>query len=80
MNINKRKKIMTKRLALFGTLLTTCALALSACGSSGGTTEEAAAPSKAEASKPASGTLRLFAYDDTVTDEQLDPFRKARTN
>jgi len=49
---------------------------LAACGSSG-TTEEAAAPSKAEASKPATGTLRVFAYDDTVTDQQLEPFRKA---
>jgi spermidine/putrescine-binding protein len=51
-------------------------LILAACGSSG-TTEEAAAPSKAEAAKPATGTLRVFAYDDTVTDQQLDPFRKA---
>lgn len=50
---------------------------LAACGSSGGDTSEATAPSATEAEKPASGTLRLFAYDDTVTDEQLDPFRKA---
>ena len=49
---------------------------LAACGSDSGTTEEAAAPSQSEAEKPATGTLRLFAYDDTVTDEQLDPFRK----
>jgi len=51
-------------------------VAMAACGSSG-TTEEAAAPSKAEASKPATGTLRVFAYDDTVTDQQLAPFKKA---
>lgn len=50
---------------------------LAACGSDSGTTEEATAPTKAEAEAPATGTLRLFAYDDTVTDEQLDPFRKA---
>ncbi len=50
---------------------------LAACGSGGGDTSEATAPSQADAEKPATGTLRLFAYDDTVTDEQLDPFRKA---
>ncbi len=49
---------------------------LAACGSGGGDTSEATAPSKSEAAKPATGTLRLFAYDDTVTDQQLDPFRK----
>jgi len=63
--------------ALLAFALATATLGLAACGGSSGTTEEAAAPSKAEAAKPASGTLRLFAYDDTVTDEQLDPFRKA---
>jgi len=50
---------------------------LAACGSSDGDTSEATAPTEAEANEPATGTLRLFAYDDTVTDEQLDPFRKA---
>lgn len=65
-----------KKWVLLGLIALTGSLALAACGSSSGTTEEAAAPSKAEAEKPATGTLRLFAYDDTVTDEQLDPFRK----
>lgn len=51
--------------------------ALGACGSSGGDTSEAEAPSQSEAQGPATGTLRLFAYDDTVTDEQLNPFRQA---
>lgn len=63
--------------ALMGITLIAGTLGLAACGSSGGTTEEAAAPSEAEAAEPATGTLRLFAYDDTVTDQQLDPFRKA---
>lgn len=66
-----------KKWALTGMIALTASVALAACGSSSGTTEEAAAPSKAQAEKPATGTLRLFAYDDTVTDEQLDPFRKA---
>ncbi|HYC81407.1 MAG TPA: extracellular solute-binding protein, partial [Solirubrobacterales bacterium] len=51
--------------------------ALGACGASKGTTSEATAPSEAELSEPASGTVRIFAYDDAVTDRMLDPFRKA---
>lgn len=67
-----------RKWALAGMIVTTFSLGLAACGGGdSGTTEEAAAPSKADADKPATGTLRLFAYDDTVTDEQLDPFRKA---
>ncbi|MBN8865946.1 MAG: extracellular solute-binding protein [Solirubrobacterales bacterium] len=58
-------------------LLAVCAVVFAACGSSGGDTSEATAPSKSEASKPATGTLRVFAYDDTVTEEQLKPFREA---
>lgn len=60
-----------------GVALVAGSLGLAACGSSSGTTDEAVAPTKAEATKPASGTLRLFTYDDTVTDEQLESFRKA---
>lgn len=69
----KRRPIWMLPLAL----VVTAALGVSACGSSdSGTTEEAAAPSAAAANAPATGTLRVFAYDDTVTDEQLAPFRK----
>jgi spermidine/putrescine transport system substrate-binding protein len=72
-NMNRLKKW-----ALLGLVASAATLGLAACGGSdGGTTEEAAAPAKADADQPATGTLRLFAYDDTVTDEQLDPFRKA---
>ncbi|MEZ5077641.1 MAG: extracellular solute-binding protein [Solirubrobacterales bacterium] len=64
--------------APLGVLLLIAVLALTACGGGGGgTTAEAPAPSAAEAEEPATGTLRVFAYDDTVTDEQLDPFRAA---
>ena len=59
-----------RKWALAGMIVTTFSLGLAACGGGdSGTTEEAAAPSKADADKPATGTLRLFAYDDTVTDE-----------
>ncbi len=66
-----------KKWSFTALLVTICAVAIAACGSSGGDTSEATAPSKAEAEEPATGTLRVFAYDDTVTDQQLDPFRKA---
>jgi spermidine/putrescine-binding protein len=52
------------------------AVVLAACGQEGNTTM-APAPSAKEAAKPATGTLRLFTYGDTVTDEMLDPFREA---
>lgn len=65
------------KLALLGLLILGGALGVAACGSSGEDTSEATAPSQAELEKPATGTLRVFAYDDTVTDQQLDPFRKA---
>jgi spermidine/putrescine transport system substrate-binding protein len=54
-----------------------CALLLAACGGSGGDTTVAEAPTAAELEEPATGTLRAFAYGDTVTDEMLDPFREA---
>ncbi len=62
--------------ALLALALATGTLGLAACGSSDSDTSEATAPTTAEAKEPATGTLRLFAYDDTVTDEQLDPFRE----
>lgn len=66
-----------KKTALTAAVVLAGSIGLTACGSSDGTTEEAQAPSAAAAKEPATGTLRLFAYDDTVTDEQLDPFREA---
>lgn len=53
------------------------ALALGACGASSGNSSEATAPSEDELAEPATGTLRVFAFSDAVTDEMLDPFRKA---
>jgi spermidine/putrescine-binding protein len=50
-------------------------LALAGCGSGGGTSEVAPPPEDPDA--PVSGTLRIFAYGDTVPDEMLDPFREA---
>ena len=50
-------------------------LALAGCGSGGGTSEVAPPPDDPDA--PVSGTLRIFAYGDTVPDEMLDPFREA---
>jgi spermidine/putrescine-binding protein len=48
--------------------------ALAGCGSNSGETSVAPAPE--DPSAPATGTLRFFAYGDTVTDELLDPFRR----
>jgi spermidine/putrescine transport system substrate-binding protein len=53
----------------------TALLALAGCGSGGGESEVAPAPDDPDA--PVSGTLRIFAYGDTVPDEMLDPFREA---
>ncbi len=46
----------------------------SGCGTSAGDTTVAPAPKDPNAE--ATGTLRVFAYGDTVTDEMLDPFRE----
>lgn len=48
-------------------------LLLAACGGSSGTTDRAAAPADLET--PATGTLRVFAYEDSVTPEMMDPFQ-----
>ena len=45
------------------------------CGGGGGESEVAPPPEDPDA--PATGTLRVFAYGDTVPDEMLDPFREA---
>ena len=56
-----------------GTAAAAALLALAGCGSGGGTSEVAPPPEDPDA--PVSGTLRIFAYGDTVPDELLDPFR-----
>ena len=48
---------------------------LRGCGGSGGNSSLAPPPEDIDA--PATGTLRVFAYGDTVPDEMLDPFREA---
>ena len=58
-----------------GTAAAAALLALAGCGSGGGTSEVAPPPEDPDA--PVSGTLRIFAYGDTVPDEMLDPFREA---
>jgi len=48
------------------------AASLAACGSSG-TTDKATAPDDLD--QPAGGTLRVFAYEDSVTPEMMNPFQ-----
>ncbi len=62
------KKLMS--LALLGLAVAT----LSACGSSGGSTDTAAAPE--DPNEPATGKLRVFAYAAAVTPEMMNPFKK----
>lgn len=67
-----------KRLALrplAAAIALVCGLFVSACGSGSSSTDVVPVP--ADPSAPATGTLSVFAYQDTVTDELLDPFRKA---
>ena len=45
------------------------------CGGDGGDTSVAEAPADPDA--PATGTLKVFAYGDTVPDEMIDPFLEA---
>lgn len=62
--------------ARLATTITACgvALVLSACGGSSGTTDTAAAPKDLDT--PSTGELRVFAYEDSVTPEMMDPFQK----
>jgi spermidine/putrescine transport system substrate-binding protein len=50
------------------------ALVLAACGGGGGSSEVAAAPADPE--EPATGTLRVFTYEDTVAPDLLQPFEE----
>ncbi len=56
-------------------LLAAAAVAFAACG--GESEPQAVAPPPTDPDAPVSGTLRIFAYQDTVTDALLDPFREA---
>ncbi len=42
-----------------------------------GSSAEGVVPAPADPEAPATGTLSVFAYQDTITDELLDPFREA---
>jgi spermidine/putrescine-binding protein len=64
---------MTRITSLTAALV--AALVAAGCGGSAGDSSLAEAPKNLDA--PASGTLRVFAYGDTVPDEMLDPFREA---
>jgi spermidine/putrescine transport system substrate-binding protein len=57
--------------------LTAACAALIAAGCGGGGGESSLAPPPDDPDAPATGTLRVFAYGDTVPDEMLDPFREA---
>jgi spermidine/putrescine-binding protein len=63
---------MARRLAALSLAL--AAIGLAACGSSGDTSE---APAPKDINSHATGTLRVFAYDDTVTDDIIGPFEDA---
>jgi spermidine/putrescine transport system substrate-binding protein len=52
------------------------ALVVAGCGGNGGGETSVAEP-PADPKAPATGTLSVFAYGDTLTDEMLDPFREA---
>jgi spermidine/putrescine-binding protein len=60
---------LPRRLAALG--LAAAAFGLAACGSSG---TSSMAPAPKDINAPATGTLRVFAYDDTVTDDIIGPF------
>ncbi len=63
------------RRALLGVIGGLAAIGAAGCG--GGTGESAIAPAPKDMDSPATGTLRVFAYGDTVPDEMLDPFKEA---
>ena len=63
----------TKRLIVASVLA--AALAIAGCGFGGGGNTSVAPPPK-DPDAPATGTLKFFAYGDTIVDQMLDPFRK----
>ena len=71
MNTTRRQK--TLRAA--GAAASLCLIVtVTACGGSSGTTETATAPKDLD--QPATGNLRVFAYEDSVTPEMMDPFQE----
>ena len=54
--------------------LAAAAIAFAGCG--GGAGDTAVAPPPKDPDAPATGTLKFFAYGDTIVDPMLDPFRK----
>ncbi|MGH2986171.1 MAG: ABC transporter substrate-binding protein [Solirubrobacterales bacterium] len=61
------------RRALAGMVVAIALFAVAGCGGDGGGNSEVAQPPD-DPNAPATGTLRVFAYGDTVPDEMLDPF------
>jgi spermidine/putrescine transport system substrate-binding protein len=59
---------------LLAALAVTLAIAIAGCGSGGGDT--ALAPAPQDPNAPATGTLKLFTYGDTVADQMIKPFEK----
>ena len=59
------------------TMTLAIAATAAAAGCGGGTGESTVAPPPKDMDSPATGTLRVFAYGDTVPDEMLDPFKEA---
>jgi len=65
---------MTARPVAVALITALAATALAACGGSGGSSEVASAPTNAD--EPATGTLRVFTYEDTVAPDLMKPFEK----
>ncbi|MCB0875975.1 MAG: extracellular solute-binding protein [Solirubrobacterales bacterium] len=59
---------------MIAALAVTAGLAVAGCGGGGGSSSVVPPPKDPDA--PATGTLRFFAYGDTIVDPMLDPFRK----
>jgi spermidine/putrescine-binding protein len=66
---------MTSRTTLALCLGAILLLTIAGCGGDDGTDEVAVAPTEADA--PVSGTLRVFAYEDSVVPELIDPVLEA---
>jgi spermidine/putrescine transport system substrate-binding protein len=62
------------RVQFLAALTVTLAIAIAGCGSGGGDT--AVAPAPEDPNAPATGTLKLFTYGDTVADQMIKPFEQ----
>ncbi|MEZ5155823.1 MAG: extracellular solute-binding protein [Solirubrobacterales bacterium] len=63
--------------AVLGLLAAVAIAVIAGCGGGGGEGTADVAPPPDDPSAPASGTLSVFAYQDSITDQLLDPFREA---